>query len=209
MQWFYNFFYCHAEPQLFGFWWWVTLKSFFVYCLPKGRLIHFMKKVWFVPKKCSRVGWVMQGWSGSCRDRVTWGGVGHTGGGVGQDGVGWLMQGLPFGRHAVIRLFRFVVCILSSCLLFFKFHPMFSPFSCWWLLQNAQVKFWQFIKLHLSFIFKKLTGLKKVIDCFLQGLGPVCLKVMQGGAGCAGAQVLQGKDSKKSKWELGSFIPRV
>ena len=39
----------------------------------------------------------MQGWGGSCRGGVGWGGVGHVGwggscsGGVGHAGVGWVM----------------------------------------------------------------------------------------------------------------------
>ena len=38
------------------------------------------------------VGWVMQGWGGSCRGRVSYGGMGWHGswwGGVGHIGVGW------------------------------------------------------------------------------------------------------------------------
>ena len=50
-------------------------------------------------QKCSRggVGWVMQGWGGSCR-----GGVGHAGvvGWSCRDGVGWVMQGWDGVHHA-------------------------------------------------------------------------------------------------------------
>ena len=47
------------------------------------------------------VGWVMQGWGGSCRGGMShpgvgwggscWGGVGHVGVGWGHAGVGWVM----------------------------------------------------------------------------------------------------------------------